>query len=87
MQIELLLILHTGGGYQTVMTAIDGFLRYLFAYQLNEATAASVAKVILDIMTKQSNLSATLITDSLNYFNFCSGNHTYFAKNAQLCYD
>ena len=61
-QIDLLPNLPTSGGYQTVMTAIDVFSRYLFAYPLIEATATSVAKVIIDIMTKQSYLPTTLIT-------------------------
>ena len=56
MQIDLLPNLQTSGGYQTVMTAIDVFSRYLFAYPLIEATAADVAKVIIDIMTKHSYL-------------------------------
>ena len=45
------------------MTAIDDFSRYLFAYPLTEATAANVAEVIIDIMTKHSYLPTTLITD------------------------
>ena len=51
MQIDLLPILPASGGYQTVMTGIDVFSRYLFAYPLIEATATNVEKVIIDIMT------------------------------------
>ena len=54
MQIDLLPNLPTSGGFQTVMTAIDVFSRYLFAYPLIEATATNVAKVLIDIMTKHS---------------------------------
>ena len=68
MQIDLLPNLPTSGGYQTVMTAIDVFSRYLFAYPLIEATAANVAKVIIDIMTKHSYLPTTLITDKGSAF-------------------
>ena len=68
MQIDLLSNLPTSGGYQTVMTAIDVFSRYLFAYPLTEATAANVAKVIIDIMTKHSYLPSTLITDKGSAF-------------------
>ena len=50
------------------MTAIDVFSRYLFAYPLIEATATSVAKVIIDIMTKHSYLPTTLITDKGSAF-------------------
>ena len=63
MQIDLLPNLPTSGGYQTVMTAIDVFSRYLFAYPLIEATAANVAKMIIDIKTKHSYFPTTLITD------------------------
>ena len=44
LQINLLPNLQTSGGYQTVMTAIDVFSRYLFAYPLTEATASNTAK-------------------------------------------
>ena len=68
MQIDLLPNLPTSGNYQTVMTAIDVFSRYLFAYPLIEATATNVAKVIIDIMTKHSYLPTTLITDKGSAF-------------------
>ena len=68
MQIDLLPKLPTSGGYQTVMTAIDVFSRYFIAYPLLEATAANVAKVIIDIMTKHSYLPTTLITDKGSAF-------------------
>ena len=68
MQIDLLPNLPTSGGYQTVMTAIDLFSRYLFAYLLIEATAANVAKMIINIMTKNSYLPTTVITDKGSAF-------------------
>ena len=63
MQIDLLPNLPTSGGYLTVMTAIDVFSRYLFAYPLVAATASNTAKVLIDIMTKHSYLPTTIITD------------------------
>ena len=63
MQIDLLPNLPTSGGYQVVMTAIDVFSRYLFAYPLVEATASNTAKVLIDIMTKHTYLPTTIITD------------------------
>ena len=63
MQIDLLPNLPTSGGYQTVMTAMDVFSRYLFAYPLVEATASNTAKVLIDIMTKHTYLPTTIITD------------------------
>ena len=68
MQIDLLPNLPTSGGYQTVMTAIDVFSRYLFAYPLVEATASNTAKVLIDIMTKHSYLPTTIITDKGSAF-------------------
>ena len=68
MQIDLLPNLPASSGYQTVMTAIDVFSRYLFAYPLIEATATNVAKVIIEIMTKHSYLPTTLITDKGSAF-------------------
>ena len=63
MQIDLLPNLPTSGGYQTIMTAIDVFCKYLYAYPLVEATASITAKVLIDIMTKHAHLPTTLITD------------------------
>ena len=63
MQIDLLPILPPSGGNENVLTAIDVFSRYLFAYPLTDASAINVAKVLIDIMTEHSYLTTTLITD------------------------
>ena len=63
MQIDLLPNLPPSGGYENVLTAIDVFSRYLFAYPLTDASAINVAKAIIDIMTKHACLPMTLITD------------------------
>ena len=63
MQIDLLPNLTPSGGYENVLTAIDVFSRYLFAYPLTDASAINVAKALIDIMTKHSYLPTTLITD------------------------
>ena len=63
MQIDLLPNLPPSGGYENVLTAIDVFSRYSFAYPLTDASAINVAKVLMDIMTKHSYLPTTLITD------------------------
>ena len=68
MQIDILPNLPTSGGYQTVMTAIDVFSGYIFAYPIIEATATNVANVLIDIMTKHSYLPTTLITDKGSAF-------------------
>ena len=42
---------------------IDVISRYLFAYSLTDASAINVAKVLIDLMTKDSYLPTTLTTD------------------------
>ena len=56
------------GGYENVLTAIDVFSRCLFAYPHTDASANNVAKIIIDIMTKQAYLPTTLITDKGSAF-------------------
>ena len=68
MQIDLLPNLPPSGGYENVQTAIDVFSRYQFANPLTDASAISVAKVIIDIMTKHANIPTTLITDKGTVF-------------------
>ena len=63
MQIDLLPNLPPSGGYENVLTAIDVFSRYLFAYPLTDESAINVAKLVIDIMTKHACLPTTLITD------------------------
>ena len=63
MQIDLLPNLPPSGGYESVLTAIDVFSQYCFAYPLADASAINVAKVIIDITTKHVYLPTTLITE------------------------
>ena len=68
MQIDLLPNLPPSGGYENIITAMDVFSRYLFAYPVTDASAANTAKVIIDIMTKHTFLPTTLITDKGSAF-------------------
>ena len=63
MQIDLLPNLPPSGGFEDVLTAIDVFSRYLFAYPLTDASAIIVAKALIDIMTKHAYLPTTLFID------------------------
>ena len=63
MQIDLLPNLPPSGGYEIVLTTIDVFARYLYAYPLTEASAINVAKVLIDKKTKHAYLPTTIITD------------------------
>ena len=62
MQIDLLPNLPPSGGYENIITAMDVFSRYLFAYPVTDTSATNTAKVIIDIMTKHTYLPTTLIT-------------------------
>ena len=63
LQIDLLPNLPPSGGYENVITALDVFSRYLFAYPVADASASTTAKVLIDIMTRHTYLPTTLITD------------------------
>ena len=51
------------GGYENIITAMDVFSRYLFAYPVADASATNTAKVIIDIMAKHTYFPTTVITD------------------------
>ena len=63
LQIDLLPNRPPSGGYENIITALDVFYRYLFAYPVTDASASSTAKVLFDIMTRHAYLPTTLITD------------------------
>ena len=63
MQINLAPGLPPSGGYESIVTAFDVFSRCLFAYPTSNEDAKTVAKVSINIMTKQAHLPTTLISD------------------------
>ena len=63
MQIELVPELPPSGGYENIVTAMDVFSRYLLAYPTSNQDAKTIAKVIINIMTKHAYLQTTLISD------------------------
>ena len=63
MQIDLVPELPPSGGYKNIVTAMDMFSRYLFAYPTSNQDAKTIAKVLINIMTKRAYLPATLISD------------------------
>ena len=68
MQIDLLPELPPSGGYENIITAIDVFSRYAFAYPVSNPTAVNTAKVIIDIMTRHAYLPTLIITDKGSVF-------------------
>ena len=63
MQIDLVPGLPPSGGYENIVTAMDVFSRYLFAYPTSNQDSTTIAKVIINIMTKHAYLPTTLISD------------------------
>ena len=62
MQIDLVPGLPSGG-YENIVTAMDVFSRYLFAYPTSNQDATTIAKVTINILTKHAYLPTTLISD------------------------
>ena len=63
MQIDLVPELPPSGGYENIVTAMDVFSRYLFAYPTSNQDANTIAKVLIIIMTKHAYSPTTLISD------------------------
>ena len=63
MQIDLVPGLPPSGGYENIVTAMDVFSRYLFAYHTSNKNANTIAKVLINIMTKHAYLPTTIISD------------------------
>ena len=54
MQIDLVPELSPSGGYTNIVTAMDMFSRYLFAYPTSNQDANTIAKVLINIMNKHA---------------------------------
>ena len=54
MQIDLLPELPPSGSYTNIVTAMDVFSRYLFAYPTSNQDAKTIAKVLIIIVTKHA---------------------------------
>ena len=63
MQIDLVPELPPSGGYENIVTAMDVFFRYLFAYPTSNQDAKTIAKVCINILTKHAYLPTTFISD------------------------
>ena len=63
MKIDLVPELPPSGGYENIVTAMDVFSRYSFAYPTANKDAKTIAKVLINIMTKHAYLPTTLISD------------------------
>ena len=63
MQNDFVPELPPSGCYKNIVTALDVFSRYLFAYSTSNQDAKTIAKVLINIMTKHAFLPTTLISD------------------------
>ena len=63
MQIGLVPELLPSGGYENIVTPMDVFSRYLFAYPTTNQDAKTIAKVLINIMTQHAYLTTKLISD------------------------
>ena len=63
MQIDFVPELPPSGGYENIVIAMGMFSRFLFAHPTSNQDAKTMAKVIINIMTKHAYLSTTLVLD------------------------
>ena len=63
MQIDLVPELPPSGGYENLVTAMDVFSRYLFAYLTSNQDVKKIAQVLINITTKHAYLPTTPISD------------------------
>ena len=68
MQIDLMPESPPTGGYENIVTAMDVFSCYLFAYATSNQDTKTIAKVLINIMTKHAYLPTTLISDKSTAF-------------------
>ena len=62
-QNDLVPELPPSGGNETIVTAMDMFFRFLFAYPTSNQDVKTIVKVLFNMMTKQAYLPTTLISD------------------------
>ena len=68
LEIDILPNLPNSAGYQNIVTMIDVFLRYLFAYPTQNATARTIGRCIVDVMTKHAYLPTLILSDKGSQF-------------------
>ena len=68
LEIDILPNLPNSAGYQNIVTMIDVFSRYLFAYPTQDATAKTIGRCIVDVMTRHAYLPMLILTDKGSQF-------------------
>ena len=68
LEVDILPNLPSSNGYQHIITMMDVFSRYLFAYPTQDMTAKTVARCIIDVMTGHCYLPTVILTDEGSQF-------------------
>ena len=68
LEIDILPNLPNSAGYHNIVTTIDVFSRYLFAYPTQNATARTIGRCIVDVMTRHAYLPTLILSDNGSKF-------------------
>ena len=68
LQMDIVPFDEPSGGYNAIITVMDVYSRYLFTYNVVKTDAPTVARVVVDIMTRHAYLPTTVITDKGTQF-------------------
>ena len=68
LEIDISPKLPNSAGYQHIMTMIDVFSRYLFAYQVQNMSAHTVGRCIIGVMIRHDYLPTRIISDKGSQF-------------------
>ena len=68
LEIDILPNLPNWAGYQNIVTMIDVFSRYLFAYPTQNVTAKTIGRCIVDVMTRHAYLPTLILSDKGSQF-------------------
>ena len=68
LEVYILPILPSSNGYKHIITMMDVFSRYLFAYPTQDMTARTVGCCIIDVMTRLCYLPTVILTDKGSIF-------------------
>ena len=68
LEVDILPNLPSSNGYKHIVTMMDVFSRYLFAYPTQDMTARTVGRCIIDVMTRHCYLPTVILTDKGSQF-------------------
>ena len=68
LEVDILPNLPSFNGYRHIITMMDVFSRYLFAYPMQDMTARTVGRCIIDVMTRHCYLPTIILTDKGSQF-------------------